>query len=506
MTAEGGGAGSAANSKTFTAGITGTNNLTIKQNAANEQLFFTTGSINFTGTLTHEGGTGLSTISSVIGSNVTNLTQSSSGKLILSGANTYTGATTISAGTLQLGASSVIPDGSALSVASGATFNLAGFSETVGSLAGAGTVTSSAAGTMTLTAGGNSTTTTFSGIIQNGTATSVALTKLGSGTLTLSGANPYTGATTVSAGTLALTGSGAIGASAVTVSGGTFSPGGIGAGDASNAAGTLTISSGGTVHFDLAEPSSTADDQIQVAGAITLGGTLTVNNLAGFAAGTYRLMTCSGTPTGSFATINLPAGYGGSVILGSGFVDLALSAALPVTWLDFTGEQVKGLVRLDWQTASEQNSSHFEIERSANGGDYTRIGSMKAAGNSANIRRYEFTDETAPTGLLLYRLRQVDIDGRFSYSKIVQIRITAPLEAKIGPNPTGGAITLQIPAEWKSNVEWRLYNTQGHLLEQRTKMASGNYTIDLSKRSAGTYQLTLWRNGELVQKEWIIRQ
>jgi autotransporter-associated beta strand protein len=499
--------GAAGNSKTFTGGITGTNNLTIKQSAANEELFFTTGSINFTGTLTHEGGTGLSTISSVIGSNVTSLTQSSSGKLILSGANTYSGATTISAGTLQLGASGVIPDGSALTVASGATFNLAGFSETVGSLAGAGTVSSTAAGTPTLTAGGNNTSTTFSGVIQNGSATSVALTKTGSGTLALSGAHTYTGATTVSAGTLALTGSGAIGASAVTVSGGTFAPGGTSVGDGINVLGsTLTIGSGGTVHFDLAEPSSVADDQIQVTGAITLGGTLTVNNLTGFGAGTYRLMTCSGTPTGSFATINLPAGFAGSVRVGPGFVDLAFTVALPVTWLDFTGEQVKGVVRLDWQTASEQNSSHFEIERSANGGEYTRIGRLNAAGNSDNIRSYAFMDETAPTGVLLYRLLQVDIDGRFSYSKVVRIRITAPSEAKIGPNPTNGAITLQIPAEWKSNVEWRLYTIHGHLLEQRTKMGSGNYTLDLSKRSAGTYQLTLYRNGELVQKEWIIRQ
>jgi autotransporter-associated beta strand protein len=178
MIGEGSPDGSVGNSKTFTGGITGTNNLTIKQSALNEQLFFTTGSINFTGTLTHEG-TGLTTISSVIGSNVTSLTQSSSGKLILSGANTYSGATTISAGTLQLGASGVIPDGSALTVASGATFNLAGFSETVGSLAGAGTVSSTAAGTPTLTAGGNNTSTTFSGVIQNGSAASVALTKTG---------------------------------------------------------------------------------------------------------------------------------------------------------------------------------------------------------------------------------------------------------------------------------------------------------------------------------------
>ncbi|CAN1529636.1 FhaB Large exoproteins involved in heme utilization or adhesion [Methylophilaceae bacterium] len=132
------------------------------------------------------------------------LTKSGSGTLTLEGANTYTGTTTISAGTLKLGAASRIADASALVVTG--TFDLNRFSETVGSIAGAGTITSSASGTLTLTAGGLNTSTTFSGLIQNGSATTVALTKSGSGTLTLSGANTYTGATTISAGTLSVTG------------------------------------------------------------------------------------------------------------------------------------------------------------------------------------------------------------------------------------------------------------------------------------------------------------
>ena len=80
----------------------------------------------------------------------------------LSGANTYTGATTINAGTLQLGAANRIADTSALTVAGGATFNLNNFAETIGSLAGAGNVT---LGTGTLTAGGDNTATTYSGMM-----------------------------------------------------------------------------------------------------------------------------------------------------------------------------------------------------------------------------------------------------------------------------------------------------------------------------------------------------
>src|SRR5438876_10075696 len=149
------------------------------------------------------------------------LTKTGTGTLILSGVNTYTGATTVSAGTLRLGTTNSIGAASAVTVAAGATFDLNGFSDVIGSLAGAGTVTSGAAGAVTLTAGGNNSTTTFSGLIQNGSCT-VALTKTGTGTLTLSGANTYSGATTVSAGVLDVQNNTALGATAgaTTVAGG----------------------------------------------------------------------------------------------------------------------------------------------------------------------------------------------------------------------------------------------------------------------------------------------
>ena len=106
---------------------------------------------------------------------------------VLSGNNTYTGPTTVSAGTLQAGTSTAFSQNSAYTVASGAILSLNNFSESIGSLAGAGTVTNGGAATRTLTTGGNNTPMLFSGVIQNGGEGSTSLTKTGSGTFTLSG-------------------------------------------------------------------------------------------------------------------------------------------------------------------------------------------------------------------------------------------------------------------------------------------------------------------------------
>lgn len=126
-----------------------------------------------------------------------NVTKSGNGQLTLSGANAYTGATLISAGTVSLITGAGLSDVTAVTVSSGAALRLQGASETIGSLAGAGTVTLNGG---TLTVGGDHTSTVFSGVL----AGTGGLTKIGSGGLELSGMNTYTGATTVSDGQLTL--------------------------------------------------------------------------------------------------------------------------------------------------------------------------------------------------------------------------------------------------------------------------------------------------------------
>src|SRR5262249_24149974 len=123
------------------------------------------------------------------------LTKTNTGTLVLSGINTYTGATTVNGGTLMAGAINALPFQTALSVATGVTFDLNNFSQSIGSLAGAGSVR---LGTGTLIMGNDNTNTDFFGVISG----LGGLTKAGTGTQTLSGANSYSGATTVNGGTL----------------------------------------------------------------------------------------------------------------------------------------------------------------------------------------------------------------------------------------------------------------------------------------------------------------
>ncbi|HAD12874.1 MAG TPA: hypothetical protein DCF33_10615, partial [Saprospirales bacterium] len=216
------------------------------------------------------------------------VTKQGAGTLTLTNANTYTGATTISAGTLQLGtASERISNSSALTVNAGATFDLNGFSESVASLAGAGTVTSNVAGAVTVAHVGN-TNTTFSGVIQNGSGT-VALTKAGTGTLTLTGANTYTGNTSISAGTLS-----------------------IGNGTTAGSIASASINNNGTLTFNLPAGTYANTAVISGAGGVTKSGagTLTLSGANSYAgttsitAGTLIAGSATALGTGSLVSVS----------------------------------------------------------------------------------------------------------------------------------------------------------------------------------------------------------
>ena len=128
------------------------------------------------------------------------ITKIGDGALTLSGANTYSGATNIQAGSVIAGAANTLPSTTPLTINSGASLQMNGYSQAIGSLAGAGSV---ALGSGTLTTGGTGASTEFSGAI-TGTG---GVTKLGAGTFIVSGGNTYTGNTNINAGSVILTGS-----------------------------------------------------------------------------------------------------------------------------------------------------------------------------------------------------------------------------------------------------------------------------------------------------------
>ncbi|MDW3649092.1 MAG: Ig-like domain-containing protein [Bacteroidia bacterium] len=170
-------------------------------------------------------------------------------------------------------------------------------------------------------------------------------------------------------------------------------------------------------------------------------------------------------------------------------------SSFPVEWLDFTAREGDKGVELDWATASELNASHFEVERSMNGGDiFTKIGQLEAAGTSSEVNFYQFQDTDLPfsvRGKLVYRLKQVDLDGAFEYSKSVEIEIEAlpGIQIKLFPNPVQDQLNLS----WSGDVRLSSISILNLLGEVTYKKEwdladkSGSEQVDVSQLSPGMY-------------------
>ncbi|WP_109677633.1 T9SS type A sorting domain-containing protein [Dyadobacter jejuensis] len=114
------------------------------------------------------------------------------------------------------------------------------------------------------------------------------------------------------------------------------------------------------------------------------------------------------------------------------------NTALPVTLMRFEAER-KGVdqVEVSWETASETNNQGFEVERSFTGlNDFEKVGTIDGAGNSAKSKEYRFSDPNSHADWSYYRLKQLDWDGSYTYSRIVSVKgAKAPFEVTVMPNP-----------------------------------------------------------------------
>ncbi len=118
-------------------------------------------------------------------------------------------------------------------------------------------------------------------------------------------------------------------------------------------------------------------------------------------------------------------------------------ATLPVTLLVFTGTARENGTVLQWATATEENNRHFELEMSNDGISFAPLATIPSKGNSTNAQDYEYTHVRPATGITWYRLKQVDFDGAFKYSRIIAVEIKkGELQPFIYPVPGRESITL----------------------------------------------------------------
>lgn len=173
----------------------------------------------------------------------------------------------------------------------------------------------------------------------------------------------------------------------------------------------------------------------------------------------------------------------------------SIGTTLPVTWLYFNGTTQGKNNILTWATGSETNTKEFSLERSLNGNSFRAIAVLPAAGNSAGTTEYRYTDpniDRLNSERMYYRVKQVDLDGRFTYSRVVLLtyRENNNQPSVIYPNPTKGIVNILVGDKNMIGTEATLLDVNGRIL-QRVKITAGNQSFDMSALVNGIYFIKL---------------
>ncbi|MGB1217160.1 MAG: T9SS type A sorting domain-containing protein, partial [Saprospiraceae bacterium] len=167
--------------------------------------------------------------------------------------------------------------------------------------------------------------------------------------------------------------------------------------------------------------------------------------------------------------------------------------ALPVDLMSFEGEAKEKTNELTWNTASEENTSHFVVERSKDGKEsFEKIGTAEAAGNSVELLSYTFDDEE-PLAISYYRLKMVDFDGTYEYSDVISIRRKGKSIGFVNIAPIPTKSSLNISFEIQENTQLSITNMAGQVVRtmELTNENNGTLNLDVSQYAEGVYFMTL---------------
>ncbi len=184
------------------------------------------------------------------------------------------------------------------------------------------------------------------------------------------------------------------------------------------------------------------------------------------------------------------------------------AAPLPVKLISFKGERTaQNETALNWQTASEEGSDRFEIERSVDGRSFTMIGASKAAKYSSKTVRYAFIDNAPVMNEVnYYRLKQVDLNGTYTYSSIVSVsykKAGAVLNSSdiiMYPVPASNTLTVEVKSIDKlNNPALQVYDMFGKELSLPVVYDNGKWQVETSTLKAGVYLVHVTHNGNTTQ-------
>lgn len=184
--------------------------------------------------------------------------------------------------------------------------------------------------------------------------------------------------------------------------------------------------------------------------------------------------------------------------------------SFPVEWLYVDAKRSGDNAIISWGTASEQNSDFFAVERSLDNQVYEELGQAPAAGTSLETREYSFTDPgitSMGTERIYYRLRQVDIDGLFEYSQVVEVQLEPASETfslQLAPNPAHDLAKIQISGLKSKAAQVNVYNTNGQNMWKGTPVTGEEIGLDVASWPRGIYFVQLTDGVRKLQKTLVL--
>jgi len=163
------------------------------------------------------------------------------------------------------------------------------------------------------------------------------------------------------------------------------------------------------------------------------------------------------------------------------YISLYDYSTVPVELISFTANVVESSVVLAWQTATETNNSGFDIERSEDNANFVRIGFVPGAGTTTETRSYSYSDNEVSGGTYYYRLKQIDYDGSYTYSDVIEIDLGLPTQFTLEqnyPNPFNPSTTIRFAIPVDAKVIISVYNLIG---ENVTEIINKDYSAGVHK-------------------------
>lgn len=168
---------------------------------------------------------------------------------------------------------------------------------------------------------------------------------------------------------------------------------------------------------------------------------------------------------------------------------------MPVKLTSFDGTYANGVATLKWQTSQEINNDRFELYRSYDGNNFELAATIAGAGNSSIAKNYSYQDRINLDGSVYYKLKQVDIDGKFSFSNIVRLSSNDNNASfKVYPNPIENNFTVSFSAPKTGEATLLIRSTNGQTVYRKSiSVIKGANSVSITGQqlSSGMYYITV---------------